>query len=263
MANRRMISADIFEDEFIERLTHTERLIWIGLFATVADDQGRMLDNGALLRSKIFPYDDIGIDEVESALVKLANGRKIIRYKKNNKDLIQIVKWWDYQTPSWASASKYDEPENWIDREKYHAKGNKIVTKNWDCIGGLSSQLPKQIDSSIEEVNVNGDVEVEGDGDVEVEKTYDDNDYDNQVYLKDLAITFTELTHREAKPEQFSELAKHGAKPSHMRQAFRECAEKNFVISKPSGMIEPTLNVLARNNGRTDKTNYRSYAEDA
>jgi len=41
MGNRRMISADIFEDEFTGQLNYFERLLWIGLFATVADDQGR------------------------------------------------------------------------------------------------------------------------------------------------------------------------------------------------------------------------------
>jgi hypothetical protein len=128
-----MISADIFEDEFIGSLNYFERLLWIGLFSAVADDQGRMLDSSPLIRSRIFLYDNDVVDsQVESALRKIADGGKITRYIANNKRLIQIVKWWEYQTPAWASPSKHPAPKGWQDRAKYHAAGNKIVVLDWD-----------------------------------------------------------------------------------------------------------------------------------
>jgi len=136
MSNRRMIASDIFEDEFFASLNYFERLLWIGLFTLMADDQGRMLDNPALMRSKIFPYDEqITVEQVSDALHKM-NGQ-ICRYRKDDKNLIQLVNWWRYQSPSWASASKYPAPEDWIDRMKYHAAGNKIISTNWDRQGGF------------------------------------------------------------------------------------------------------------------------------
>jgi len=159
MANRRMISAGIFEDEFTGQLTLLERVLWIGLITSVADDQGRLYDSTALIRARIFLYDDINDDQVETALEKLAQANKIIRYKSTGKNLIQIVKWWVYQTPSWASASKYAAPDNWVDRSKYHTTGNKVVTENWDKVGGLHSELhskqPTSVDSAINDYEVN------------------------------------------------------------------------------------------------------------
>lgn len=167
MANRRMISAGIFEDEFTGQLNYFERLLWIGLFASIADDQGRMYDSTALIRARVFLYDDVKDEQVEEALNKLASANKIIRYEKEGKGIIQIVKWWIYQTPSWASASKYPPPDNWTDRTKYHAKGNKIISKDWDKEGGIHSRLHSiestGIDSAINDVkgDVKGDVDDE------------------------------------------------------------------------------------------------------
>lgn len=165
MANRRMISSDFFEDDFIGMMEHYRRLLWIGLFATGADDQGRMLDSTAILRGKIFPYDrnEISDEQIEESLQIFANAGKIIRYRKDGKMLIQIVKWWTYQTPSWSYPSKFPPPDGWTDREKYHSSGNKVIVTNWDKQGGLSSELcselcsalPTGVDSGLNEMRGN------------------------------------------------------------------------------------------------------------
>lgn len=146
MANKRMIASDIFDDEFFAALDHFERLIWIGLFAVVADDQGRMLDSPALIRSKVFPYDEqVTVEQVEAALVKM-NGQ-LTRYEADGKKLIQMVNWWKYQAPSWATPSKYPAPPLWTDRIKCHAAGNKIITKDWDKAGGyLEGERPGKLE---------------------------------------------------------------------------------------------------------------------
>lgn len=165
MANRRMIASDLFEDEFVGNLDYFGRLLWIGLFSTVADDQGRMIDSAALIRSKVFLYDSVEDRQVESILQKVKDAGKIARYVAGNKHLIQIVKWWEYQTPAWASPSKYPAPQGWQDRAKYHAPGNKIITANWDKIGGyVANYVPGQ-DRPIEEGDVKGDGDGEGKGD--------------------------------------------------------------------------------------------------
>ena len=131
MANRRMISSSTWEDDFFGELDFFQRCLWIGLFSSCADDQGRMQDNTILIRAKLFPYDDIGLDSIEDGLKIFESNNKILRYKKNGKKLIQILKWWDNQKLRWATYSKYPEPDNWIDKIRTR-ENNKYITKNWD-----------------------------------------------------------------------------------------------------------------------------------
>lgn len=168
MANRRMIASDLFEDDFIGGLSFFERLLWIGLITSVADDQGRMMDAPALIRSRVFLYDieQVKDSQVEDCMDKLYKCGKIVRYVADNKHLIQITKWWKYQTPAWASPSKYPAPVGWVDRVKCHISGNKVKTENWDKIGGyVENYVPIQ-DRPIEEGN--GEGNGEGEGEVQV-----------------------------------------------------------------------------------------------
>lgn len=166
MANKRMITGGIWEDEFFTTLSIFARLLWIGLITQCADDQGRLRDSAALIRSNVFPIDDISLKEVEEALQEFYKAGKIDRYKADNKDLIQIVNWWKYQTPRWAGKSNYPPPERWIDRERYHSRNNKIVDKNWNSTGGYIETYIA--DNTINDVNVN-DKYFDDDGDGEEE----------------------------------------------------------------------------------------------
>jgi hypothetical protein len=158
MANRRMINSDLFSDDVFMELDDLTRLVWIGLIVMSADDQGRLQDNELLIKSQIFPMDNKSSAKIKSSLDTLEHHDMIRRYQKGDKNLIQIVNWWKHQSPSWASASAYPAPDNWIDREKYHAVGNKVVTTNWDTSGGFSnlhstlhSQLPTGVSRLIDE----------------------------------------------------------------------------------------------------------------
>ena len=136
MANKRMINGDTWEDEFFTTLSIFNRLLWIGIITKLADDQGRLRDNAALIRSNIFPLDDIPLNDIEEAIQLFSIDGRIVRYKKNGKKLIQIVNWWKHQRPRWASASNYPAPDGWTDRYRYHGEGNKIIEDNWNSIGG-------------------------------------------------------------------------------------------------------------------------------
>ena len=112
MANRRMIYQDFFEDDYFGYMDHTAQILWIGLLVAAADDQGRVLDNVDHLNAKIFQYNMIDKTKLDNYLDTFHKANKIVRYSKDGKGLIQIVKWWDYQTPAWASHSKYPPPDN-------------------------------------------------------------------------------------------------------------------------------------------------------
>lgn len=141
----RNIAPEIFSDEFFGTLPMAHRVLWIGLLTNIADDQGRMLDNPALIRSLIFPYDaDVTVAIVEKALSLFAKTHKIVRYKAgtngSGRQLIQITNWWRYQkSAQWAAKSSYPAPAKWADRIRIHVAGggNQPYTFNWDIEGGF------------------------------------------------------------------------------------------------------------------------------
>lgn len=130
MANRRVINCDIFEDEWYGLLEFFEQQLWIGLFARMADDQGRLLDNPIAISNYVFLYKSVDPKNVNDALDKFFNDGKIIRYKKDGKKLIQIKRWWENQKPQWANESKYPPPDGWSDRIRTRLN-NKYIVKNW------------------------------------------------------------------------------------------------------------------------------------
>jgi hypothetical protein len=142
-----LVATDIFEDDFFMGLDNLQRLVWLGLIVRVADDQGRLQDNPALIRSMIFPADDVTTQEVETALVLCAQSHRIERYTaEDGKKLIQIINWWKYQTPAWAARSRYAAPEGWVDRIKMHTSGTNSVTKeNWEHPGGYAVPFVDEI----------------------------------------------------------------------------------------------------------------------
>jgi hypothetical protein len=141
----RNIAPEIFSDEFFGTLPMAQRVLWIGLLTNIADDQGRMLDNPALIRSLIFPYDaDVTVAMIEKALTIFVKKHKILRYHAglngDGRQLIQIVNWWRYQkSAQWAQKSNYPPPAKWSDRIRIHVSGggNQPYTLNWDSAGGF------------------------------------------------------------------------------------------------------------------------------
>jgi DnaD/phage-associated family protein len=164
-----MITGDFFEDDYFGELDRDIRLLWLGMIISAADDQGRMFNSPALLRAKIFLYDtDLDDDFIVRSVRKLAKDGKIICYVKNNKPLIQIVKWWTYQTPSWASLSKFEPPDNWVDRAKFHTIGSKVEIVNWDKQGGYVGELKVDL-TAIDDCDCDGDCDCDCDCDGEAE----------------------------------------------------------------------------------------------
>jgi len=166
-----MIASDIFNDEFFCELSQTERLLWIGIIAQCADDQGRLQDKPHMINSRIFPDDNLPTEIIMAGLDKFSKTGKIVRYEIGDKRLIQIIKWWIYQTPGWASPSKYPAPDKWVDRVKVHVSGSvKVITRNWNMSGGFqdSDNQVTNVVGNIDECTLN-DCDVKGDDDVKGE----------------------------------------------------------------------------------------------
>lgn len=143
MANKRLITSDIWADDFFGTLPMMERLLWIGLFSRCADDQGRMVDNPIVIRSTIFPYDDIPAADIDAGLSRFESEGKILRYTHEGKKYIQLLRWWEHQTMQWAMQSKYPAPPAWDDRVRTTYKG-KYIAINWPTSKPTS---PAQVDN--------------------------------------------------------------------------------------------------------------------
>jgi hypothetical protein len=110
MARQRFIHPDIWSDPTLGKLTIPERLMFIGCFSN-ADDEGRLLGNAAYLRSTIFPYDDLSIDEVVAMRDHIvAVCKNLVYYTVDEVEYLAFRKWNDYQKPKYAKPSKLPAP---------------------------------------------------------------------------------------------------------------------------------------------------------
>jgi len=138
--SRRMIDPSFWRSETTSRLNREQRLTLVGLISN-ADDQGRLQGHPALLRSLIYPYDDITLSDIEDDISAIATVGTILLYEVEGIRFVQLVNWWRYQTPSFAWPSKHPAPPGWTDRERYR-RGNLIVENNWDGHAGLPDADP-------------------------------------------------------------------------------------------------------------------------
>ena len=134
--NKRMVDGGIWANEKFSEMPAMARLLQIGII-NLADDQGRIKAHPAYLRSQIFPYDDVAIDDVRDWLERIANNGTVIIYEVDGKEYAQLAHWWDYQSLQFASPSDYPAPDTWQDRIRFNAKGGMILTNNWRKSDGL------------------------------------------------------------------------------------------------------------------------------
>ena len=101
-----------WQSETVASFSFFQRLFFAGLFSN-ADDQGRLKAHPVLLRSMVFPYDDIPINEIEGALALFAESGSIVVYEVDNTDHLQLANWWKWQHQNFAWPSKLPPPPDW------------------------------------------------------------------------------------------------------------------------------------------------------
>jgi len=141
MSKKRTLDSKIRSSQTFFKLSFRQRDLWHGLIA-VADDQGRMPGIPAFVRSKIWPYEDLPLNQVEDDLQELQEMGMIYLYEISDQIYLQLINWWKYQNPQWAGPSDYPAPGGWLDRERYHGKEHVIITNNWDTPGGFYINQP-------------------------------------------------------------------------------------------------------------------------
>lgn len=252
MANRRMIASDIWRDDFVCSLDYFQRLLWIGMVVTCADDQGRLQDRAGFIASDVFPGEMLNYETIEGALLHFESEGKITRYMDGKVRLIQIVNWWTYQTPTWAMPSKFSPPTGWTDRVKMHAKDNKVHTMNWEEKGGYKDGEPPvhtnsepTVHTGIDDVKSSREL---NDGDGESSSSGEPQDSSD-------IITFCEITQlpipaikavRDTWLEQLTDLKAKGVTENIIRRACKELTEKGtYRITSPKSIIKACDVVLA------------------
>ena len=96
MARIRTIKPEFWEDEKLAKLPVNARLMFIGTW-NFADDNGALLANPVLMKSHIFPYEDIGISTISEWIDMLVENGMLIRTTYNGKDYLVIRKFLIHQ----------------------------------------------------------------------------------------------------------------------------------------------------------------------
>ena len=96
MARIRTIKPEFWEDEKLAKLPVYARLLFIGTW-NFADDNGALLANPVLMKSHIFPYEDIGISTISEWIDMLVENGMLIRTTYNGKDYLVIRKFLIHQ----------------------------------------------------------------------------------------------------------------------------------------------------------------------
>lgn len=128
MARKRMISPELWDNQSFGELSMLAKVLFIGMISQ-ADDDGKGVLSPQLLKSKIFPYDELRVADVDKALkeighnVSVANsadtdkaqeerGHKmsVIYYEIDGKQYYWFENWRKWQTINRPIPSKLPDP---------------------------------------------------------------------------------------------------------------------------------------------------------
>lgn len=127
-----MIDPGFWQSENMAKLTIRQRLLFIGLFSN-ADDEGRLGGKPTLIRSIVFPYEDIALKDIETDLKGIQSVGSIIRYNVNGNSYIQITGWSKYQRvdkPRESNIPAFVSSENDNDYKIHSENDSKNDSKN-------------------------------------------------------------------------------------------------------------------------------------
>ena len=97
MARKRTIDPSFWTDEKLGECTIQERLLFMGLISN-ADDEGYGRANPKLLKSLIFPYDDLRASDLEKWLSHLGGLHIVALYEYNGQTYYNLPNFLKHQT---------------------------------------------------------------------------------------------------------------------------------------------------------------------
>ena len=127
MARKRMIDPGYWSDDKIIELEPIQRLLFIGMW-NFADDAGVLKYSPKQIKARIFPADNITPGKLNAWLVNLHEIGLILL--NEDKTLIKIKGWSNYQKINRPQASKY-EFQAFIEENSEHSLNNHgVITPN-------------------------------------------------------------------------------------------------------------------------------------
>lgn len=109
MPRKRMIDPSFWSDEKLGECTRDERLLFMGLISN-ADDEGYGRANPKLLRSSIFPYDDLRVSDLQKWLSRLGGLQLIALYEVNGQTYYYLPNFSKHQTINRPTPSIFPKP---------------------------------------------------------------------------------------------------------------------------------------------------------
>jgi hypothetical protein len=125
-----MIKPEFWTDEKVGRLSISARLLFIGMW-NFADDSGVCRSNIILLKSQIFPYDEITAEDIKNNLKELILNGLVREVVHSDEAFIYINNFLKHQNISRPSNHKY------IDNIDVCLKNNETLTEH-----SLSTHVP-------------------------------------------------------------------------------------------------------------------------
>ena len=117
MARNRMIKPKFWDDTKIGRLTRDARLLYIGLW-NFSDDIGIVIGDSVWLKSKIFPYDQIQIQQFEKWMNELVINGFICLLSYKGERFIYLPNFTRHQVINKPNYEDLNIPKCLIDRAK-------------------------------------------------------------------------------------------------------------------------------------------------
>lgn len=112
MARIRTVKPDLWGDEKLGKLPRDARLLFIGLL-NFADDAGRLRGDPMLIRSQVFPYDEI---DVAPLLADLCASGLLVPYQTNGEHFLWIRNFLKHQKLDHPSAPVFPSPPRTLTR---------------------------------------------------------------------------------------------------------------------------------------------------
>ncbi len=116
MARKRMIDPSFWTDEKLGECSIQERLLFMGLISN-ADDEGYGRANPKLLRSLVFPYDDLRASDLEKWLSHLGGLKLVVLYTVNGQAYYYLPSFTKHQTINKPTKSDIPKPEEGDDHD--------------------------------------------------------------------------------------------------------------------------------------------------
>lgn len=156
MARTRTIKPKFWDDVKIGRISRDARLTYIGLWV-IADDCGVVIADTVWIKSKLYPYDQIQIQQFENWFKELERNGFIYLFSYNNEEFIYLPKFSRHQTINKPNFEDLNVPKSVVESlQRQFMEQSRI-----NHVSIMEQSIPKiEIEKEIKENNKKKDFDL-------------------------------------------------------------------------------------------------------